>query len=286
MTTEANPDAAAAAAAAATAAAAAAAGAKPAWHGVPETDAAGLDYIKNKGWTGPQDVIKSYQGAEKFIGKDPSTLLQLPRADDPAGLLSVLDKLGRPATADKYDFGKPPEGLTVDEKFQTFARSTFHEIGLLPGQAKTLNEKYNAFIVDQMKASDAEYTASVAADKKALETEWRNGTERQMNIAKGAAKTLGFTPEMIDGIERTVGYGGTWKFFAALGAKMGEPGFVTGDGKPKFDGQMTPAEASAEWDRVKNDPIAMKALSDKTHPDNAKWQKKQTDLFAIMYPAK
>jgi hypothetical protein len=283
MTTEATPD---AAAAAATAAAAAAAAKPAAWHGVPETDIAGLDYIKNKGWNGPADVIKSYRGAETFIGKDPSTLIAMPRSDDPAGLLGVLDRLGRPATADKYEFAKPPEGLTPDEKFQTFARATFHEIGLLPGQVKTLTEKHNNFVMEQLKADEAAYNAQVGIDKKALEAEWRNGTERQMNIAKGAAKTLGFSEDMIAGIERTVGYAGTWKFFASLGAKMGEPGFVTGDGKPKFEGQMTPAEASAEWDRTKNDPIAMKALSDKTHPDNKKWQAKQDSLFAIMYPAK
>lgn len=255
-----------------------------AWHGIPETDTAGLEYIKNKGWTGPADVIKSYQGAEKVIGRNPADLLVMPRADDPNGLLSVLDKLGRPPSADKYEFAKPPEGIAPDESYEKFARSTFHEIGLLPGQVKTLTEKHNAYVAEQMKAAETAYNASVEADKKALAQEWQNGTERMMAMAKAAAATLGFDEDLLAGIERVKGYGATWKFMAELGKKMGEPGFVTPDGKPKFNGQMTPAEASAEWDRMKNDPIVKAALLDKTHPDHAKHQKTQNALFAVMYP--
>lgn len=280
------PDAAAAAAAAAaTAAAAAAAGggaAKPEWHGY--TEQADLDYVKNKGFTSGADALKGYREAEKFIGKDPSTLLQIPRADDPSGLLAVLDRLGRPATADKYEFAKPPEGIKPDEGYQTWARGTFHEIGLLPGQVKTLTEKHNAYVAEQMKQAETDYNASVEADKKTLAAEWRNGHDRMMGMAKAAAKTLGFDEALIEGIERSKGYAGTWKFFATLGQKMGEPGFVASNGTPKFDGALTPQEASAEWDKMKNDPIVMKALLDKTHPDNAKHQKRQNDLYAIMYP--
>src|SRR3990172_4178733 len=68
------------------------------WHGV--ADPAVAEYVKVKGWTAPADVIKSYQGAEKLIGRDPSTLLVMPRADDPVGQRAVFSRLGMPETAD------------------------------------------------------------------------------------------------------------------------------------------------------------------------------------------
>lgn len=272
-------------AAAATTAAATAttAAAQSAWHGY--TDQADLDYVKNKGWQSGADAVKGYREAEKFIGKDPSTLIQLPRADDPNGLLAVFDRLGRPASADKYEFAKPPEGLKPDESYQKWAAGTFHKIGLTAGMVKELTAEHNTYVAAQLKQQETDYATTVAADKKTLLGEWRGGHERMMNVAKSAAQTLGFTPEMIDGIERTAGYAGTWKFFATLGQKLGEPGFVTSTGTPKFEGGMTPAEALAEHDKMKGDKNIMAALLDKTHPDNARYQKKQNDLYAIMYPA-
>lgn len=255
---------------------------QPAWHGY--TEQADVDYVKNKGWQSGADAVKSYRDAEKFIGKDPSTLLVMPRADDPAGLMSVLDRLGRPPSADKYEFAKMPEGLKQDDGYVAWARGTFHKVGLLPGQVKELTAAHNEYVRQAIEQREKDYKLSVETDKKALLAEWKDGHERMMQAAEGAAKSLGFTGDMIDAIEQTVGYANTWKFFANLGKRMGEDSFVTGGGQQRFRGGMTPDEAKAEWDKLKNDPVVMKALQDKTHPDNAKWQKKQTDLFAIMYP--
>ncbi len=256
-----------------------------AWHGLPETDAAGLAYVANKGWKGPQDVIKSYQGAEKLIGRDPSMLIPVPAADDAVGFRSVMTKLGLPESPDKYEFAAPPDGLTVDKTYETWARSTFHEIGLPAPVVKALTAKHNEFIANAQAQAAKDYELSVQADKKALLAEWKGGHERMLNAAKTAAKTLGFTPEMIDGIERTVGYAGTWKFMAALGVKMGEDGFATsGDGSKQFGAQQTPDEAKAEWEKMKLDPTTLAALKDKNHPGHKAAAAKKSALFQIMYP--
>jgi hypothetical protein len=106
-----------------------------------------------------------------------------------------------------------------------------------------------------------------------------------MSAAQAAAKGLGFKPEMIDAIERTVGYAGTWKFFADLGSKMGEDNFVTGGDKTRSFGGVTPEEAKAQWEAMKIDPVAVAALKDTQHPGHAASTKKQADLFKIMYPS-
>lgn len=255
------------------------------WHGLPETDAEAVAYIKNKGWQGPQDVIKSYQGAEKLIGRDPSTLVQLPRADDPAGARAVLAKLGLPESPDKYEFAKPEPGTKLDEGYEKWARDTFHKAGLTAPMVKTLTAEHNAFIAQTLAQQAKDYELSVEADKKALLAEWKGGHERMMNAAQTAAKQLGFTPEMIDGIEQAAGYAGTWKFFAQLGQKMSEDGFVTaGDKSAGFGTALTPAEAKGEWEKMKTDANTLAALKDIRHPGHKAAKEKQSLLFKVMYP--
>lgn len=252
------------------------------WHGI--TDPAAAEYIANKGWQNPADVIKSYQGAEKLIGRDPSTLIPLPRADDPAGARTVLSKLGLPEDPAKYDFAKPPEGLKADEAYEAFARTAFHKAGLTNDMAKALTAEHNNYVASVLAQQEKDYAQGVEADKKALLAEWKGGHERMLNAAQSAAKALGFTPEIIDGIERELGYAGTWKFFAQLGSKMGEDKFVTPDGKAAFAGQLTPAEAKSQWEAMKADPIVIGSLQDVTHPSHKANKAKQDELFKVMYP--
>ncbi len=257
----------------------------PAWHGLPDTDPATLAYVANKGWKSPADVIQSYQGAERLIGRDPSSLLTIPKADDPAALRGVLSKLGLPETPDKYEFAKPPEGITQDENYVAFARGAFHDIGLLPAQATRLTDLHNQYVANVLQKQAADYNLSVEADKKALLTEWGGGHERMMNAAKTAAKALGFDEKTIDAIERERGYAGTWKFFAELGKKLGEPGFVDSKAGSSFsNATLTPDEARIQWQQLQNDPVWKKEASDRTHPNHEAAAKKQRALFAIMYP--
>ena len=267
---------------AATSASATTTTAAPPWHGIAEPE--GVAYVATKGWQNPGDVIKSYQNAEKLIGRDPNTLLTLPRADDPVGFRAVMSKLGLPETADKYEFDTP-KGMTPDENYLNWARNTFHELGLPASTVKALSVKHNAFVADVLAKQEADYNMNLELDKKALLSEWKGGHERMLNAAQSAAKSLGFDEQMITAIEKSVGYAKTMKFFASLGQKMGEDKFVTPDGgKPEFSGSLTPAEAKSAWEAMKIDPVAMAALGDNQHPGHAAAKAKQASLFKIMYP--
>lgn len=259
-------------------------GAAP-WHGL--TDPEAVSYITNKGWQGPADVIKSYQGAEKLIGRDPTTLLQLPRADDPEGMKAVFQKLGLPDSPDKYDMkiGLPKEAQ-VDEGFAKSMQGVLHKANITGDQAKVLVTEYNAMQLAAIEQANKDYELNVAADKQSLLDEWKGGHERMMNRAKTAATALGFTPELIDAVEKQVGYAKTYKMFADIGAKLGEDGLVTAGKETAFGETLTPAEAKAQWDQFKMDPNNVKALTDKSHPGHQAAQAKQTKLFSIMYPEK
>ena len=247
------------------------------------TDPVAAQYITNKGWTNPADVIKSYQGAEKLIGRDPTTLLTIPRADDPVGFRAAMARLGMPETADKYDF-KMPEG--ADPTYGEWAKGTFHKVGLTASQAKELVAANNEFAAQAQAASQKAYDLQVSADKQTLLTEWRGGYERMMTAAQTAVKSLGFSAEMIDAMEKTVGYANVMKHFAALGQKLGEDSFVSsGEGKgQRFSGTMTPSEAQAQINADKLDPNTKMALFDTSHPGHKAAKERQSQLFALAYP--
>lgn len=211
----------------------------------------------------------------------------MPRADDPDGLRAVHSKLGMPETADKYEFGTPAEGeLPVNEEYATWARGAFHKAGLSSAQAKALFADNNEYMKGVHARGEEEYALSLQTDKATLLQEWGGGHERMMNAANTAAKNLGFTGDMIDAMETAVGYADTMKFFAKLGQKLGEDGFVSGDGgrQPGFDGALTPDEAKQQWETMKIDPAAVAALQNIDHPGHKAAKEKQTRLFAIMYP--
>lgn len=255
-------------------------GATP-WHGM--TDPADVAFIANKGWSSPADVVKSYQGAEKLIGKNPSDLITIPRADDTDGFRAAMARLGMPAEAKDYKI-EVPEG--IDPAYSDWARGKFHELGLTASQAEGLAKANNEYIAGLTKQAQQDYANNVAADKMALLKEWGAGHERMLNTAKAAASALEFTPEVVDAIEKQIGYGETMKLFAKLGQKMSEDGFVGADagGQKGFGDMVTPDEARAQWEEAKLDANFVKALGDPSHPGHKSAQDKQSKLFKLMYP--
>lgn len=244
-------------------------------------------YVKNKGWTGGGDVLKSYLGVQGLLGRDPSTLIPLPRADDPEGYRAVFARLGMPETPDKYELAAGPGGAKLDENYEKWARDTFHKAGLTAQQVKALTTEQTAFAAAQQAKAEADYKAQRALDETTLQQEWRGGYERKMGDAKLAAQNLGFTEDMINAMEQTVGFAETMRFFAGLGTKLGEDTLSTGTqgSGPKFAGGMTPEEAKAQWAAMQLDPAVMKALMDPTHPSHKAQAAKKTSLFKVMFPS-
>lgn len=261
-------------------------GAAPAWHGLPETDTDGSAYVGVKGWKAPADVIKSYREAEKLIGRDPNTLLVLPRADDPAGLTAAFTKLGRPEKPEAYDYKAGlPKDVKVDENFGKAMQGFFHKANLTADQAKTLATDYNSHLVAQQEQAEKDYKLSVELGKKELLTKWGGGHDRMLNVAQTTAKALGFTPELMDAIERQVGYKATYEMLVDIGSKLGEDKFVDGNSRRNgFGDTLTPDEAKQQWDAKKLDPNYMAALQDPQHPGHKAAQATQSALFKVMYP--
>jgi hypothetical protein len=253
------------------------------WHGV--TDPVEAAFIDNKGWKSPADVIKSYKGVEKLVGRDPESLLSLPKPGDTAGWEALYSRLGRPESPDKYDLKIGAEGLTVDEGFQKQVAGMLHKAGVSTEQAKVIAGEYNTFLKAQNEQAAKDYELNVTTDKQALLKEWGGGFERKMNAAQAGVAALGFDNTIVNAIEGAIGYGATMRLFAGLGEKLtGDHRFVGPDGAPKFSGAMTAPEAAAEIEKLKGDKDFQSTLHDKQHPNYKTNLKKWQDLFAVAYP--
>jgi hypothetical protein len=155
---------------------------------------------------------------------------------------------------------------------------------LTASQATALSKANNEYIAAQQAEATKNYERDVTTQKAALLGEWRGGYERMMSAAQTAVKALGFSGEMVDALEGSLGYAGTMKFFAALGQKLGEDSFESGTNKPGFNGTMTPDEAKVEWEKMKLDTTQRQALFDNQHPGHQEAKRKQKELFSIMNP--
>lgn len=247
----------------------------------PETRA----FVAKKGWTDVNNVVKSYQGVEKLIGRDPDTLLTLPKEGDVDGERAMWTKLGLPADDKGYPIKDWAGDLPTEDEYNGAIAKMFHGASITTKQAEKFVKAHNEYIKGRMDAKAKEYEQAVATDKQALLSEWKGGHERMLNVAQGAAKSLGFTEAAFDGIEKAIGYSATMKLFVDIGKKLGEDKFIdAGTRETNFTGMLTPEQAKQAWESMKVDPGVSAALRDKFHPGHKAAVEKQTRLFSVMYP--
>lgn len=198
---------------------------------------AGLDsetsgYIQNRGLdkldakAAALKAIEFHRNAEAKLGAPADQLVRLPKdSGDVATRDALFNKLGRPADAKGYDF----KGVETDDQFETWARGTFHKLGLSQEQG---SELMKGLIAETARVEDEENTAKAAAfevEKQALLKNWGKGADANLFIAQQAYGKLGLTKEMVAAIESQVGFKQTMETFLNLGVKMGEDRYVSGD---------------------------------------------------------
>ncbi len=192
--------------------------------------------------------------------------------------LQFLHKMGMPETADNYkllDEGAEPADKTF---FDAFKAEAF-KLGILPKQAQELVSFYDKYSGDQYSTykATAEREATEAMD--ALKTEWGDGYETKIALAKSAMATfadegfikmlnetkLGNNPQLI-------------KLFAEVGKGMSEDK-IDGESIPSGSARHTPEEAQSRINNVMADLDGAYFNSD--HPNHENAVKEMTKLFAM-----
>lgn len=239
-----------------------------------------IGFIQNKGWDDPVKPIQAYKNLEKFHGVPADQLIKLPKNfEDPGALDPVYDRLGRPASPDKYEI-KLPEGVKVDEGRLKAAREVGHKLGLNTKQMQALAEFDANYMGEAMKAFEAERTQKMEADLKGLEKEWGTHFEERAELGRRFVRNslpAGIDKEAtLSAIENAIGTALTLKLFANAGEKTMREHNVpdsSGDRPFGYTREQAAADKKSLMDELKADKTRLDNYNKGIGPDVEKMKR-------------
>jgi len=238
------------------------------------------NFIENKGFKSADDVIKSYANLERMVGKS----VRIPAEDASAeakkdfydkiaevegivikGNEDAYSKLGRPESADKYDFEDLfPEDFDRDTASDDLAKfiDVSFEMGLNQEQAN----KLIGMQIEDMKSDQEQNKLSIETGKKKLEEIWGQDYENRLNSAKQTAKIYSekYPDEMDNLVNGPAGNNpALLNMLAELGQSFKEKGHI---GMQQTNFGLTPGEASDKIAEKRADRGFMEAYRDAKNP--------------------
>ena len=197
--------------------------------------------------------------------------------------------LGRPDTAEGYnEVFVYPEGTTLTEgetAFQNHMAGAMHKAGLTPAQVKTVfSEGWQSWQADQAAAKEQSGADNERQLNKDMNENWAGEKGKKLGDAKAVASYFGFTPEMLDKIEDTVGSFALLDKLAGLAEHMPEgalPAPAGGGG-----GSNSVEGAKAEIARIRADAAADEnhPYNKRNHPEHKALHQRMDALYAIVNP--
>jgi len=227
-------------------------------------------------------LAKAHDNAARLVGLDKGQVLRLPAAADAPEWGDVYARLGRPEKPEGYQLPKLPGELV--EGVEPAARAAFHQLGLSAKQAAGVMEMYGSQIgaAEQARVQRGDQLEQAVASD--LKREWGDAFEDKVHAANRAIAELGGN-DLGRLLETTVMPDGTRmgqhplliRAFAAMGARLAEPGDLRGGGGGGGSAAMTPADAQAEINRMRADPVFLSEFSNPRHANypahKAAWDK-------------
>jgi hypothetical protein len=238
-----------------------------------------IGFIQNKGWDDPVKPIQAYKNLEKFHGVPADQIIKLPKNfDDPGALDPVYDRLGRPASPDKYEV--KIEGMDIDPKRMEMVRAAAHKVGLNPRQLQALAEVDAQYMGEIMKAHETEKAQKQEAELGSLQKEW--GTHFDERAELGRRFVRNSLPAGIDkeatiaAIEGAIGTALTLKLFANAGERTIKEHNVpdsSGDRPFGYTREQAAADKKSLMDELKADPSRLANYNKGVGPDITKMNK-------------
>lgn len=206
----------------------------------------GLDKLDERGAL--TKVLPMYRGAEQKLGVPADQVLRLPGKDaKPEDWKAVWQKLGAPEKPEGYEF---PEELK-DDKIAASFRTKAHELGLPAGAAKTLVEWFSSESAAAREAQEALFDQQAEKDIGELKAAWGEDFDKNIDLAKRVARTMGINEQEARALERTLGIKRTAEVFSKFGGALGEHRFVGGQEGAGVG--MSPAAAKEKIDALRKD---------------------------------
>jgi hypothetical protein len=233
-----------------------------------------IGFIQNKGWDDPTKTVRDYKNLEKYHGVPADQLLKLPKSFDEDGALDpIYDRLGRPASPDKYDI-KLPDGASVDEGRLKAAREIGHKLGLSTKQMQGLAEFDASYMGEAMKAYEVEKAQKMEAELGSLQKEWGTHFEERAELGRRFVRNAipaGIDKEAtLSAIENAIGTALTLKLFANAGEKTIREDRVpdsSGDRPFGYTREQAAADKKSLMDELKADPSRLANYNKGIGPD-------------------
>lgn len=215
------------------------------------------------------DVFKSYKHAQTLVGAE-KIPIPAGKLNTPENWNYVMDKLGRPKSADGYKLeANLPDGFPTDEKLTAGFKQAAHYLGLLPWQAEGLFKFYNDAQVQAFQQIEADMTAQAEKTEAALMAEL--GTKQKYDDfvrgADAALQRFGGSPEDIAAFSEKFGNDPiAVKILGNVAKAMMEDAAVRGDKNFDLFGEDAASKAK---DIMSNPENALyKAYHDNAHPQH------------------
>lgn len=226
-------------------------------------------FVQNKGFKDPAAVLDSYRNIEKLMGAPKEKLLRLPdNSDDAQAMSEIYSKLGRPGAPGDYKIA-PKEG--GNKEFAGWMENTFFEAGLSQKQTQVIVNKWNELQGNNAKASEEQFATQLKAQEQALQKEWGAAYEQKSIVAKRAVREFGVEPQVIDAMEKAMGFDKVMKFFDKVGSKLGEADFVTNSSGNSF--AMTPEAARNKIKQLQSDTDFVRRLQNRDSGATNEWNR-------------
>lgn len=237
------------------------------------------DYVMNKGFSEPSQLLDSYVNLEKLRGVPQERLLKLPETQDSPEWQDVFKKLGKPDNKEGYEL-KPAQG--DDPQFFEWAKDTFHGLNLSKDQAQGILQKFGEYVSNKGVETSEQAKIKTAGEVTQLKKEWGAAFSQKEVTADLAIKRLGIPDGVVKAIGKEMGYAGAMKLLATIGENFGEAGFHGGGGGGGFNNAiLTPSQAKDRIAALKKDPgFSAKYLSGDAEASN-----QMTELHKMANPS-
>lgn len=245
-------------------------------------------WAASKGWkedTPVLDVAKaslqSYRNLETMFGADKAgrtVLLPKDQNDKPA-FDAIFEKLGKPQKPDDYKL-PVPEG--TDGAFLKLATDAFHKTNLTVDQAKGIYDWYRATELDAAQQAKTRNEQSITA----LEAEWGQAFEQNVEIGRTAMKAAGLEPNEIKALEMALTPGRLAKMMHTLGQPFAEGGAPDRDSRLSTGfSKLTPNDAKAKADTMMADKLFMERYESKDPKVRLQAIKEYEAVMELAYPS-
>lgn len=228
-----------------------------------------------------EDLGRGLVSAQKMIGRDPNSLIEVKENISPEERRGVMERFGLPKDTSAYKLepvADVPQWLGTDQPLSKGLVAKASELGLFPDQVAGL---YQWFAGEMSATSKTHLVETQRRDEAAigqLKTELGAAFDGKVQAAKHAIDKIG-GKEFLDTINNA-GLGANPAFIKAMaqvGEMLAEGGTGPDGGKPGgFQSGLTPAQAAA-----KGQELLRQALNEKQPSERLRLNTEAQKYFAM-----